>query len=535
MSSRQARLRGNLGDSWGDAEYTSESGSEGGASIHTASEIDSDVGSESEFEFQEDHVTRSSSQTPQKTPMKPSTSGRLATASSHSQTTPARRSLKSTPGSQYQSQVEPTFIMPSLSNTADGFYINNNSNGSPFHSSVMRPRLWRYVNLTLQHVVWPVFRYILSVMGMAMNHAKPLFAAAVVVCGIILLLGLTSVYIRNAISTALTPLCLIPGTSYIFPLCDNSHTSIADGHSPAFEELGRVQGAFEDILDSSKTNYGLPSLIKNTESSIRDLRTLVKYSKLPSRTELNAEFDSFIETAGQASHDLTKYNSRIGYTLDQIISTNTWTLNVLQGIESNHASQGSLARFASLINPLSVVWGPEPTLQQLVFDQYVVHVQKNIGAISDLIRQAEALLGILINLEARLDMIYNIAVRDGMKVNANRDELLSQLWTKLGNNKASQRDLNGQLALLAKVHSYRNQAIRHVTNTLMKLKEIEAGLQDLREGVSAPQTLGYRPEHPLGWHIDVVGRQIDRMKVSRGEQIESERASYLNLMNGAGG
>jgi len=63
--------------------------------------------------------------------------------------------------------------------------------------------------------------------------------------------------------------------------------------------------------------------------------------------------------------------------------------------------------------------------------------------------------------------------------------------------------------------------MHHVSATLLKLQAIAAELENLREGVAAPEVVGYG-KVPLRYHIEIVEMSIDRLKNSRGEALAIE-------------
>jgi len=336
--------------------------------------------------------------------------------------------------------------------------------------------------------------------------------------------------VRNSLTNAiLAPVCALPGSSFL-PGCRE------DGPRANFEELINVQGHFEDIVDASKDVSTLPSSIKDSELVIRDLRTLVKYSTLPSRRELDNEFDYFILTAREASQDLARYNSHIGAAMDRVIATNQWTMHVLEGISENEATTGAVHHlFHALTRTFSA---PPPTLQQRIFDQYLQHVSKNKDEIDTLIASASALLWILNHLEDRLSTIYSIAVNDDSTITARNDQLLSSLWTQLGGNRRDVQANAHSINLLRNIYAYRKKAALHVADTLVKLQAIQAELEHLREGVAAPELLGTLDAGralPIEYHIDLIGRGVERLQATRREAFRVEGQNYMKAMRGGEG
>ncbi|OAL47278.1 hypothetical protein IQ07DRAFT_590133 [Pyrenochaeta sp. DS3sAY3a] len=458
------------------------------------------------------------------------------------------RKRRAVPGDNH---FEPSFIMPSMHDSPNGY-----TNGSPLRKphvrqrnarqppsyddsqaspqNVRAPRIfaqqqtekesnpWYYVSLFFDNVVIPLVAYVLNVLSYSMRHiVKPFLGVAFGIAILVFGLQTATGVLRNSITNALSPICLLPGSSYIIPYCA---TDPSENHEADFENLINAQSRFEDILESSKDSTSLPLTIKSSELAIRDLRTLVRYSKLPSRHELDNEFHYFVLTASKASDDLLRYNSRIGAAIDRVIATNTWTMTVLQGIEEREASIGVATRvYYAVTGPFIA---PPRTLQQRIFDQYIQHVSTNKKEIAGLIKTAQALLVVLTNLDERLHTIYDITTRDDHTITRNQEELFSSLWTKLGGNRRDVSSNNKQLELLKNISAYRKKALMHVSGTLLKLLEIRVELENLGAGVAAPETLGHKDEIPLSFHLNVIDAAVKRLRGARGESMRVEMETY---------
>jgi hypothetical protein len=387
------------------------------------------------------------------------------------------------------------------------------------------PGPWYYLNIFRQQVVAPVLQYIFGVGGYAMQCLKPIFGVALAVGFIVLFLTSMSGLLQSTVRGALTPVCIIPGSSFVLPFCASVHGGSNQYDEPNFDELMQVQAKLEDVVETSKDVSTLPNAMDQSRLAIKDLKTLVHWSKLPSKSELEVEFDYFIATAKEAARDLIDYNAKIGLTMDRVISTNGWTMQVLQGLAEAEAATGSLSRTIHALNPWSA-----PTLQQKIYDQYIRHVSKDKEDIGQLIEQALALMSILDHLEGHLDRIADIAARDNFHISQNREELFSSIWTKLGGNAATRKGYDKQLTLLREVFRYRKDALSHVTTTLARLQEIAAGLDNLREGVAAPEILGFRNEIPLSYYVEVIEKAVDRLSDIRGDSRQIERDAYRKVM-----
>jgi hypothetical protein len=329
-----------------------------------------------------------------------------------------------------------------------------------------------------------------------------------------------SVVLRTLITTSfyasLSPLCRIPGTSYFgLPFCPPIAYDSTAAASVEFEQLMNVQSKFEEVLEETAGSISLPMDMKRGETSIRDLRQLVRYSVLNSKNELVLEFDGFIETARIASYDLQRFNSHIGRAVDQVVATTHWTTRVLEGIQMHDdASEGVINKFASkLLAPFQPV--KVKFTENALLDQYIKHTEIIEEQIRKLIDEAQALLMVLNSLEGRLEVIHGIVTRDGIHANAQREEILSELWTMVGGNKGKLTKMQRQLALLGQVGMYRKSAYGHVARTILKLQQIGAGLEDLRERVATPELLRDRVDIPLSVHIENIQRGVERLEEGR--------------------
>lgn len=388
-----------------------------------------------------------------------------------------------------------------------------------------------YIQDEEPNAFWPnvlssFVQFALSVLGIALSFLKPVLGYALALW---LLVG-GFIFARNlvftSINTALTPLCHIPGSSLLnLPFCSSAIQSSGPKPQAEFNKLVDVTSKFEDILIDSVNEGHIPADLKRSESSIRDLGSIIPYSGLPSKNELGQELHNFAALAKQASNDLTKYNSRTSLGMDKIITTNKWTLQILEGIKDDEANRGAIPRFIESINIFAPFLPDMKMSEDLVIDQYMRHTSDIQAEITLLIAQAESLLKVLDELENRLDVIYGITIRDGVKVEGSREELLSQLWTRLGGNKSSVARMEAQLKMLGNVLAYRRTATAHVSGTITKLRDISANLEDLKVRVTLPENLGAKGEMPLAFHIEQIQMGVDRLEIIRDEKrgVENRR------------
>lgn len=373
----------------------------------------------------------------------------------------------------------------------------------------------------------PMISWVYDVTGGALGKLKtPLsyFLAVYLFLGLLLFLRNL---LTSSIYSALSPICRIPGSSLLsLPMCYSAASAHYESDEPPpvqFDRLMTVQSKFEAVLEETAGGVSLPLDMKRGETSIRDLRQVVRYSSLHSKNELVLEFDGFIETARIASYDLQKFNSHVGRGVDNILATARWTKRVLDGIALRQDSQGVLASF--LNDKFLAPFQPLKFTEDTLLDQYIQHTRIVEEEIHRLIAEAQALLLVLQNLEDRLDVIHGIAVRDDLHAQGSRAEILSQLWTKVGGNRARLGKFNSQLRLLGQVNTYRQSAIAHVSGTMIKLQGMGAELEELRERVGGVELLGGNTGVPLSVHIENIELGVERLENgrNRAKGVENEK------------
>ncbi|RMZ76492.1 hypothetical protein DV738_g4950, partial [Chaetothyriales sp. CBS 135597] len=379
------------------------------------------------------------------------------------------------------------------------------------------------------------------------------------------LVTLTYNMFTNSLAASLSPLCRLPLSS-MFPICATYHhfsaassgnqpptlsDSAAGDVDPEFEALMSTHDQLSDILSSSSAAVSLPLDMKRSESSIRDLRQIVRFSSLSVRNELVLEFDGFIDTARTASYDLQKFNSHVGRTIDVVLSTARWTERILDDMalqEQQQQQDQSLASLLSaylshLLSPFQPLTSSSTTLGSFshtrLLETYIAHTRIISDQLSSLITQASALLLTLQSLEDRLDLIHAIALQSQHNTQLSRADTLSHLWTMLGGNRADLARYESQLHLLQQVGEYRRLAWAHVSSTLVKLQAVQAELEELRERVGSveaeaavvPRT---KDRTPLPVHLQAIRLGVERLEVERERARTVQRSEVAKVMNAAG-
>ncbi|KAL2021419.1 hypothetical protein VTK56DRAFT_7172 [Thermocarpiscus australiensis] len=400
------------------------------------------------------------------------------------------------------------------------------------------------MSASLPGALFDALSWVFSLIGLAFRYAqKPLAILAslyVTFGGLIILQNMAT----KSLYASLSPVCRLPGVSWLdLPFCPDFSPTKGNGkerRQPVeFDSLMGVQDQFEQVLEKSAQGVSLPMEMKRSEASIRDLRTMVRYSTLKNKEELVLEFDGFIETARAASNDLQKFNTHVGSAVDSVISINRWTSRYLDSLDSgNNDDQqqhpgGLVGRWTSWIfSPFQ----PAVFSERHLLDKYVEHTALVSDKIADLIVEAQAVLRMLSKAEDHLGIIYDFVTRTQRSVQSRKDEILWTLWTLVGGNNRHLNNLNSQLSLLRQVNAQRSDAVRQVSELIVELEKIQAGLGDLRDRVAEPALVRGRVEVPLSVHIETINRGVERLETARSRirAIENDRIREV-LARGKGG
>jgi hypothetical protein len=286
-----------------------------------------------------------------------------------------------------------------------------------------------------------------------------------------------------------------------------------------------IQDQFEHVLEKAAQGVSLPVEMKRSEASIRDLRTMVRYSGLNEKEELVLEFDSFIDTARTASNDLQKFNTHVGSAVDWVISMNRWTSRHLDSLDSHNHNNEKGGLIGVWTNWIFAPFQPAVFSERHLLDRYVEHTALVSDKIGGLILEAQEVLRTLSKAEGQLGTIHDFVHRTQKMVQSRRDEILWTLWTLVGANNRHLDNLNTQLTLLKRVNAQRIDAVKQVNDLIMELEKIQAGLGDLRDRVAEPGLVRGTVDVPLSVHIETINRGVDRLEAARSRirAVENDR------------
>lgn len=338
------------------------------------------------------------------------------------------------------------------------------------------------------------------------------------VIGIYLLFGLMVVAsnaVTSRLSAALTPVCRIPGSGLIFSsLCQSSvKFEVEPNAEPEFDNLMQIQQSFEQLLQQSVDYYAVPAFMKQSQSAMRDVREVVRYGPLKSKNELILEFDTFISAASQASWDLESFNSHIGRTVDRIMLTARWTKMTLDEIAGPNITKGIVG---NAVEKLMTPFQPVKFTEDAVLDLYIKHSDEVQHEILDLLLEAQAVFSLLKAMEDTLDSIHGIIARDTYYAKLGRDEVLAELWSRLGGNRKQKAMFEWQLKVLKQISIYGQAAYTNIGGAILKLQTMSAEIDQLKERLVSVDSGSEKGRVPLSVHLENIQLGVERLQEARG-------------------
>lgn len=391
------------------------------------------------------------------------------------------------------------------------------------------PTVGERMSSDISHGLYGILSWFLGVLGMAFSFAqKPLaigLALYLVFGGLIL----ASNWLTHSFYSALSPICNIPGLSHVvdIPFCPTTSDGARDRSRPVeFDSLMSVEAAFEQVYEKSATGVSLPLEMKRSETAIRDLRNMVKFSKIQGKEELVDHFTDFIDAASKASDDLQSFNVHVGSAVDSVISLNRWTARYLNSLDAaEKASQGLITGIvAKVFSPFQ----PAAYSEYKLADKYIEVTAMLSEKIDDLIKEAIVVRGTLVSAQGHLNIINEWVYRtrgdvQGMK----KDRIWEMLLALVGADSGRRRTIGEHLKLLDEVDSQRNTALVRVTELIRDLQTMKLELEQLRDATAAPATLGEPQSGPLtiDYHIDTINAGVERLQTARRRirEIENDR------------
>ncbi|PVH76688.1 hypothetical protein DL98DRAFT_640219 [Cadophora sp. DSE1049] len=220
------------------------------------------------------------------------------------------------------------------------------------------------------------------------------------------------------------------------------------------------------------------------------------------------------------------FNSHLDRTMDSIISTNEWTARTLGEIAREVEPEKNNSVLTVFVNTgLSIFDGPKASPEEVVTLQYIRHLSQLKDDIDILITEAGLSVMNLEALENLLGSVNGMGKYDEKDITKSKTMASKKIAAIFGLNWEEIEGLEEQSMVVLQLLEQKDVALARVTGTLEHLKDISAGLGDLRERVAMPG----RPQAqrvPLLVQIDTIHRGLERLgKV--GERTRQKKDSYL--------
>lgn len=330
------------------------------------------------------------------------------------------------------------------------------------------------------------------------------------------------------VKTFMSPVCKLPIISSRIDYC--THDAFSRRFSPDFPKLASLQSRLEDVMDESASSSIVAVDIKNSEMAVRDLTTLVKLSSLVAKDSLIERLNEFVVDAKAAGRNLQRFGGRVGGAVDQIVTMNEYVLKLLENTVKDsqpQISSGPIQRVMNAVSPIKTA-GPHviAARRKEVETMWYQATGMMESTIRNLIHEAEGNIIALDKLEGDLDLINEMILREDEGIRAKAEEVLGELWTKLGGNKKKLHNFRSHRMLLNEIRIYRKRALAHVSSTLVQLQGLSADLDDLRQRVATPALAGEESGIPLEVHIGSMQKGTERLLEGRKRAREREDA-YL--------
>ena len=189
-----------------------------------------------------------------------------------------------------------------------------------------------------------------------------------------------------------------------------------------------------------------------------------------------------------------------------VMAVNDYALHAIEEAQTKAPSRYSL-------RSLSPWTSARRSTKHVVAETFGQAMNVLSGNMQRLILEAETSLANLNSLEERLTTLHEMVTREDSSLSTAKEELLAELWTKLGGNRKTLRGFEQHLILLKDLNGYRKQALVHVVAALQTLQSMSEDMEDLRERVAAPDLVG--SQIPVEVHMRSIRNGLERLREGR--------------------
>ncbi|KAF9238515.1 hypothetical protein BU15DRAFT_47606 [Melanogaster broomeanus] len=303
----------------------------------------------------------------------------------------------------------------------------------------------------------------------------------------------------ETIRTAFSPLCIVPGMSRT-ALCAPAQPPLPVN----FPRLVNIQETtFEKLAGQPDSDISTERVLK-AELATRDLSVLVRFSDLKSKDNIADMLHTIVIGAKKTGRGLSKLNARVVGAIDEVMALNNYAMATIEG-----AHRRAPSPILQAISPFKL----GPTADEIILSAFTVAMDQSEATIAKLIVEADQSRQNLDQMDVDIMALHEMIIRENKPISEEREELLGELWTKLGGNKKTVREYGDRKQLLDDLGKYRGEALAHVTAALQTLRSMSDELDVLRDRVAAPALVDGKL--PLHVHIESIKNGLERLKEGR--------------------
>ncbi|KAH6721041.1 hypothetical protein BKA61DRAFT_665800 [Leptodontidium sp. MPI-SDFR-AT-0119] len=366
----------------------------------------------------------------------------------------------------------------------------------------------------------PYIKQALRLLGRTLDSLMTLLCFALyytVFCG---LLALVALFLTGLLLTVANSIaCRPPIPSRVLPFCD---VPISTTSHFELESLDKLQQRLGEIQEASAEGVTLPVLMKSGQSAIRELAINVELSDLPFKEKIGDTLREFHMRAHTAGDNLRTLNSYLDRTMDSIVITNMCTARALGNIVQQQEIDSNSGAITLLLNKgMTIFDSPKLSTEEEVKFQYFEHLSRVTEDINLLIKKAEISVADFEGLEKLLWSVTSLGKEEVIGIKQSKARASKKISAIFGFNWEQMEGLEEQSKVVLELLEQRDVAFATTLRVLEHLRDIKAGLEELRDRVTMPG----RPQAqrvPLSVQIDTIHRGIERLERVRERTLEKK-------------
>lgn len=322
--------------------------------------------------------------------------------------------------------------------------------------------------IDFSHGVWGFF-----------SSIGPMVTMLVVFCLVIAISQLAGA-LFGLLRPALSPLCGVPGVSYLtMEACRASPRSATQSSNTelSFGPLIKAQGAFGDVMLNTAKGSQLAAEMEGSEAAFQHLDILLQASDVGSANEFALEMSGIMEEAHLSRTAVEKYALQVDRVTDRLLAKALWTRNRLRERQEEEMQGSAMAKLLKESLPfLYAALTGSPTNENAL---YMELARTILHATDSLLAETLSLASNLRTFDERHEALQVIAERERLTYSTRHDdETLVTLFTLLSTSlRGSGND--STLQLLRSTVTCRRRAWNLVTYSILKLGETRIEMKSL--------------------------------------------------------